>query len=438
METPPKRKRSCSSSPTRDPSSLFTDPLSPASTLSSLSAYESCKSDFELETPKKKWKSIDDPNKQSDMHTEFELISATATFGACPATPIPQRIEEALPSPPKTVPHYDTIFNADSSRTEEDLGSALPPTNICNEGKSTAAKQDDQKATPRHTSNIEPSKGPDSTELVQDIAHQCNDGPQTDLCQFLTEQVNEPPVDATNFVRRGTRLRNRPVKLGFDSFTPKPTRETRISTQQKRVNGAAKHGSTRQAKVSISRQEEAHTTDTKSLILRLRVSKPKDEPITAPTTLADTTNVTDVCEDGIEPVPTINADYEELHRIATDLFAHREGKSEPNGQPEVWADGRQELCETLHYYRSYQSAAYCTGGFAKAFMFDKVAHSRDFTDEDVVISRAGGNQVKDKGSGELITRKDQNEDTTIVQGLKNCMKHFNPVVIIAGSDSTLR
>ncbi|KAF2134941.1 hypothetical protein P153DRAFT_305883, partial [Dothidotthia symphoricarpi CBS 119687] len=130
-------------------------------------------------------------------------------------------------------------------------------------------------------------------------------------------------------------------------------------------------------------------------------------------------------------------DQQELHNICEQLFAHRKSglsKPEPSGQPEVWADGRQELCETLHYFRSYQSACYSTGGFVRAFMFDKVAHPRDYLDSNVVIARAGGGLVKDKDSGEMKAGKDQVEDS-VVQGLRNCMNHYNPVVIITGVDN---
>ncbi|KAG9186187.1 hypothetical protein G6011_02743 [Alternaria panax] len=109
-------------------------------------------------------------------------------------------------------------------------------------------------------------------------------------------------------------------------------------------------------------------------------------------------------------------------------------KPEPQGQPEVWADGRQELCETLRYYRAYQSACYSTGGFARGFMFDKVAHNRDYMDSNVVISRAGGSLKKDIDSGEMKSKMDQSEDSAAL-GLRNCMIHRNPVVIIAGVDN---
>jgi hypothetical protein len=135
---------------------------------------------------------------------------------------------------------------------------------------------------------------------------------------------------------------------------------------------------------------------------------------------------------------TLSQEQQELYNIADQLFANRKSastKPAPHGQPEVWADGRQELCETLHYFRSYQSACYATGGFVRGFMFDKVAHARDYIDSNVVISRAGGGLSKDKDSGEMKSSQDQTDDTPIVQALRNCMKHYNPVVVITGVDN---
>ena len=93
-----------------------------------------------------------------------------------------------------------------------------------------------------------------------------------------------------------------------------------------------------------------------------------------------------------------------------------------------------DLCETLHYFRSYQGACHSTGGFVRGFMFDKVAHPRDYIDSNVVIARAGGGQVKDKDSGEMKASGDQAEGT-VSQNLRNCMSHYNPVVIITGVDN---
>ena len=67
-------------------------------------------------------------------------------------------------------------------------------------------------------------------------------------------------------------------------------------------------------------------------------------------------------------------------------------------------------------------------------MFDKAAHPRDYIDSNVVVSRAGGGLVRDKDSSEMKYGRDQVEDT-VPQALRNCMKHYNPVVIITGMDN---
>jgi hypothetical protein len=113
-----------------------------------------------------------------------------------------------------------------------------------------------------------------------------------------------------------------------------------------------------------------------------------------------TTVVEDIINIQLELL-TPSADDFHLRTLAEQLLAQRNvgpNKPEPRGLPEVWAEGRQELCETLHYYRAYQSACYSTGGFARGFMFDQVAHSRGYVDTNVVISRAGGYLIKDNVS----------------------------------------
>jgi hypothetical protein len=176
--------------------------------------------------------------------------------------------------------------------------------------------------------------------------------------------------------------------------------------------------------------------------LRERFPEPLPQPLFEPVHEdADIdSDATTECEEEIPAhVPrTMSQEQQQLYKVAKQLFANRKlgsTKPAPAGQPEVWADGRQELCETLHYYRAYQSACYSTGGFVRGFMFDKVAHGRDYIDGDVVVSRAGGGLSKDKDSGEMRSNQDQTDDTPVVQALKNCMKHFNPVVVITGVDN---
>ena len=65
----------------------------------------------------------------------------------------------------------------------------------------------------------------------------------------------------------------------------------------------------------------------------------------------------------------------------------QDDKPKPYGEPPVWADKRQSLCETLPYYRAYQSGAYIAGGIVRAFMCDKEVGPRDKFDEEIMIAR---------------------------------------------------
>ena len=65
----------------------------------------------------------------------------------------------------------------------------------------------------------------------------------------------------------------------------------------------------------------------------------------------------------------------------------QEDKPAPCGQPPVWADKRQSLCETLPYYRAYMSGAYMHCQIVRAFMVDREVGPRDKFEEEIMISR---------------------------------------------------
>ena len=62
-------------------------------------------------------------------------------------------------------------------------------------------------------------------------------------------------------------------------------------------------------------------------------------------------------------------------------------KPEPYGQPLVWADKRQQLCEALPYYNAHQSAAHSHDKIIYGFMCDKEVSIRDVFDDEIMISR---------------------------------------------------
>ena len=55
-------------------------------------------------------------------------------------------------------------------------------------------------------------------------------------------------------------------------------------------------------------------------------------------------------------------------------------KPEPIGMPIVWADTRQELCEGVPYFRSYQGGIYFRSDLARGYLLDAFGAERDFID----------------------------------------------------------
>ena len=49
---------------------------------------------------------------------------------------------------------------------------------------------------------------------------------------------------------------------------------------------------------------------------------------------------------------------------------------------------RQALCETLPYYRAYNSGAHTSGGLAHGFLLSSDNTEGSFMDEEIVITRA--------------------------------------------------
>lgn len=136
---------------------------------------------------------------------------------------------------------------------------------------------------------------------------------------------------------------------------------------------------------------------------------------------------------------TINPQLLQLSRTLT----YREpldSKPLPVGKPEVWAPGRQELCETLIYFRSHNSGCHSKEGCIYGFMFDGTGGAREYMDEDVVIARMGGSMEendtgtgKGKGKGVMYQAADHDINKPQPQAMFNNMAFNNPLVIVCGS-----
>lgn len=106
-------------------------------------------------------------------------------------------------------------------------------------------------------------------------------------------------------------------------------------------------------------------------------------------------------------------------------------KPDPVGKPEVWATGRQELCETLPSFKSSNSGCYSNGGNIYGFMFDNASSGREYMGSDVVIARMGGNMIKEK-SGLFYQKEAHLIEDIQPQSMLNNIAHRNPLVIVCG------
>ncbi|KAI9753079.1 MAG: sedoheptulose-7-phosphate:D-glyceraldehyde-3- phosphate transaldolase [Chaenotheca gracillima] len=108
-----------------------------------------------------------------------------------------------------------------------------------------------------------------------------------------------------------------------------------------------------------------------------------------------------------------------------------EDRPECQGRPEVWANSRQALCESLPYYQSYQGGGYTYQNHCYGFLVDGHGHFRDMVNASVVITRAGGGLKRDI-SGKMVATREQHEESAQCKAVQKNIFHKKPVVMILG------
>lgn len=252
----------------------------------------------------------------------------------------------------------------------------------------------------------------------------------------LVEEDNIEPVGDSPTVRKAAR------KFPAKAKT-KPRTKTAVSSKKLTEDDLAddaKGPTTNKA----PRKRKAATTEPTP---RKKPATPrtKTKVATAPKTPAS--NLAVISADNGEPIlslpspPFSQSDLAAEFSIDADLLklsramTHREplaSKPDPVGKPEVWAPGRQELCETLPYFKSAHSGCYSNDGSVYAFMFDSAGVGREYMDSDVVIARMGGNMTTDVKTGAMYQTKDHLMKDKQPQSLLNNIAHKNPLVIVCG------
>ncbi|RPB05055.1 hypothetical protein L873DRAFT_940586 [Choiromyces venosus 120613-1] len=112
-------------------------------------------------------------------------------------------------------------------------------------------------------------------------------------------------------------------------------------------------------------------------------------------------------------------------------------KDKPPGirKPEVWCETRQELCESLPYYRSYQAGCYGHNGLVYGYLLDGFASPRDYINSKVVISHSGGKSGTDENGQRRLLADQTVDDNTIKYLIKNMNQKW-PLILIMGNQCT--
>ncbi|KAI6047159.1 hypothetical protein EDC04DRAFT_2557109 [Pisolithus marmoratus] len=110
--------------------------------------------------------------------------------------------------------------------------------------------------------------------------------------------------------------------------------------------------------------------------------------------------------------------------------------------PPIWAESRQEICECLEYFRSYQGGVYFKNDTVKGYLLGAFAASRDLFCHDgkLIISHGGGKSENFGGSKagrQLRLAQDQTASDKSVRALLRNYKDGRPLVLLADDQYVL-
>ncbi|GAA5851038.1 hypothetical protein JCM9279_005266 [Rhodotorula babjevae] len=104
------------------------------------------------------------------------------------------------------------------------------------------------------------------------------------------------------------------------------------------------------------------------------------------------------------------------------------------GKPPIWCLGRQELCESLEYFKSYQGGHYDKTERCLGYLLDGFPSPSDAcaSQGKVIISHGGGSSEVLAGGGTRL-KADQLRDGPRIRALINCRDTSTPVVLLVGA-----
>lgn len=246
---------------------------------------------------------------------------------------------------------------------------------------------------------------------------------------------NAKAAEGTKSARR--KLPVSPEKLSTDDLANEVPITIKLSRKRKAASTAAE-ATPRKRTTKVKTDTE--TPSATKAPRKTPIARRKKEAVETPVLKIETTQ-------SLPTPPQSQSDYLEatgqyfdpdLLKLSRAL-THREpldSKPEPRGKPEVWAPGRQELCETVPYYKSPHSGCYSNQNNVYAFMFDSAGMGREYMDQDVIIARMGGGMDTDSKTGLIAQAKDHDIDGMQPRSLLNNIMHRNPLVIICGNKNS--
>ncbi|KAJ7776586.1 hypothetical protein DFH07DRAFT_1056657 [Mycena maculata] len=103
------------------------------------------------------------------------------------------------------------------------------------------------------------------------------------------------------------------------------------------------------------------------------------------------------------------------------------------GLPRVWSKSRQEICENLDYFRSYQGGVYQHDGVVKGYLLSGFGTLRDRFEHGgkLIISHGGGGQPQDPKRKNRPNAVDQAECKASVRALLAAYGNGLPIVLLA-------
>ncbi|KAK9315781.1 2OG-Fe(II) oxygenase superfamily-domain-containing protein [Lipomyces starkeyi] len=120
-------------------------------------------------------------------------------------------------------------------------------------------------------------------------------------------------------------------------------------------------------------------------------------------------------------------------RATTDPIPALIEKPDPIMPVPMWCDTRQELCESVPFFRSFQSGCYTYNGVALGYLIDSLTVQSDYIDDNVVISHAGGS-LESSDSGEYHLQSSQESADKAIKALISNQKRITPLVLVLGSN----